>query len=66
MARTTPGVWAKAFTVFWSWRSRTMRSVTMMTEPKIASSTSLWSEISRCAVQPMVLDFPDPAECSNR
>ena len=45
--------------------SSTVRSVTTMTESK-TFSLSTCSRASRCAVQAIVLVFPDPAECSIR
>ena len=58
-----PGVWSSPATVSCSCRSSTRRSVMMTTLSKIGWSSSPCSRDSEWAVQAMVLDLPEPAEC---
>ena len=60
---TTPWVCSNWDTVSCSWRSSTTRSVTMIAVSKTGWSRPSCRLIAWCAVQPIVLDLPEPAEC---
>ena len=63
---TVPSVPSICLIAACNWSSRTLRSVMTMTESKTFSLLSSCRVASPCAVQEMLLVFPDPAECCAR
>ena len=64
MTFTCPALWGIPWIASCSWRSTTIRSVTIRTVSKIFWFSLLWTVASVCASHEMVSVFPLPAECS--